>query len=152
MVLNPETLKKPAASAPAQGRALGGAAVLGDLPPGTLTFRVLTLQNPVISGISPRRDAPLAAQLFVGDLPPGTGAAELQALLGQVAPVTGARVPPGAAYGFVSFASEEDASFALQAAETSGLYAPDGQLLRVSRAGAPRMDHQQVRAAGGGCM
>ncbi len=87
----------------------------------------------------------------MGDLPPGADAAALRALFGQVAPVTGARVPPGAAYGFVSFAGEEDAAFALQVAETDGVHTPGGQRLRVSRAGAPRADHRQARAPGAHC-
>jgi hypothetical protein len=70
----------------------------------------------VFADVAASRDAAApGVQLFVGDLPPHWGPREVEALFGHIAPVLGARVMGPNCYGFVTFPSEEDAAYVLQA-------------------------------------
>lgn len=70
----------------------------------------------------------------MGDLPPFFRSEDLEAVFSQLARVTDARVMGSKLFGFVTVESEAAAAYILESSDTQGIYAGEGQPLRVSRA------------------
>ncbi len=86
--------------------------------------------------------APQQVRLFVGDLPPFFRSEDLEAVFSELARVTDARVMGNKLFGFVTVESEEAAAYILETNDTQGIYAGEGQPLRVSRAHDAASDWQ----------
>ncbi|BDA42322.1 hypothetical protein COCOBI_03-2090 [Coccomyxa sp. Obi] len=99
------------------------------------------------SGREEQQAAPQEVCLFVGDLPPFFRSEDLEAIFSQLARVTDARVMGSKLFGFVTVESEAAAAYILETSDTQGIYAGEGQPLRVSRAHDGASDWQ--RGTGG---
>ncbi|CAL8467994.1 g7532 [Coccomyxa elongata] len=99
------------------------------------------------SGREEQQAAPQEVCLFVGDLPPFFRSEDLEAVFSQLARVTDARVMGSKLFGFVTVESEAAAAYILETSDTLGIFAGEGQPLRVSRAHDGGSDWQ--RGTGG---